>query len=64
MALMATLIGINYSIDSVGVALPDIDPAEPKFLKSVAGGGSEAKFAPVNARVCHRSFSSIHTCDS
>lgn len=59
---MAALVGIDWPINSVGV-LPDVDPTKPGFLKSADGGGSEAKFALVNAKVCHRSSPSIRIGD-
>jgi len=55
---MATLIGIDWPINSVGV-LPDVDPTRPGFLESDDGGGSETKFALVNAKVCCCSYSFI-----
>jgi len=50
---MATLVGINWPINSVGV-LPDVDPTKPGFLKSIDGGNLEAKAAFVNAKVRRR----------
>ena len=47
---MATLIGIDWPINSVGV-LPDVDPTRPGFLENADGGESGAKFALVNAKV-------------
>ena len=61
-ALMAALTGIDWPINSVGV-LPDADPMKPGFLKTVDGGGSEAKLALVNAKV-RRHPSSICPRDS
>ena len=59
---MATLVGINWPINSVGV-LPDVDPTKPGFLKNMDGGSSEAKAALVNAKVRRRRPSS-RTYDS
>ena len=59
---MATLVGINWPINSVGV-LPDVDPTKPGFLKNIDGGSSEAKAALVNAKVRRRRPSSC-TYDS
>jgi len=59
---MATLVGIDWPINSVGV-LPDVDPTKPGFLKNIDGGSSEAKAALVNAKV-RRPRSSNRTCDS
>ena len=38
---------------------PDVDPDGPGFLERDDAGGSEAKFPPVNAKVCCCSSSSI-----
>ena len=59
---MATMIGIDWPINSVGV-LPDVDPTRPGFLESGDGGGSEARLSLVNAKVGCR-FSSIGILDS
>jgi phosphatidylinositol glycan class N len=47
---MATLIGINWPVNSVGV-LPDADPTIPGYLDSKNGDGALARAALVNAQV-------------
>lgn len=54
--LMATLIGIDWPVNSVGV-LPDVDPTKPGYLLPREGDRTLAKAAQVNAKV--RSFPSL-----
>jgi GPI ethanolamine phosphate transferase 1 len=49
-ALMASLIGIDWPVNSVGV-LPDVDPSRPGYLSPRLGDESLARSALVNAKV-------------
>ncbi|KAI0061303.1 PigN-domain-containing protein [Artomyces pyxidatus] len=49
-ALMSTLLGIPWPVNSVGV-LPDVDPTEVGYLKMKGGERDIAKAALVNAKV-------------
>lgn len=49
-ALMSTLIGVNWPINSVGV-LPDIDPTKPGYLVTQDGERTQSEAALVNAQV-------------
>ncbi|KAJ7919305.1 Phosphatidylinositolglycan class N-domain-containing protein [Mycena leptocephala] len=48
--LMATLIGIDWPVNSVGV-LPDVDPTKPGYLLPREGDRTLAKAAQVNAKM-------------
>lgn len=54
--LMATLLGIDWPVNSVGV-LPDVDPTRPGYIQSADSERDTAKSALVNAQV--RSITSI-----
>jgi hypothetical protein len=56
--IMASLLGINWPVNSVGV-LPDVDPHHPGFLQFSGGEKTRADAALVNARVCFN-FSPTH----
>lgn len=47
---MASLIGINWPVNSVGV-LPDVDPTRPGYLSPRSGDETLARSALVNAKV-------------
>ena len=49
-ALMASLIGVEWPVNSVGI-LPDIDTSRPGYLNPVSGDEAKAKLALVNAQV-------------
>ncbi|OCH87853.1 PigN-domain-containing protein [Obba rivulosa] len=49
-ALMATLIGVEWPVNSVGV-LPDVDPTRPGYLDFKEGEATHARAALLNARV-------------
>jgi len=49
-SLMATLIGIDWPVNSVGV-LPDVDPTRPGYLDATGSDEKIAKAALVNAKV-------------
>jgi phosphatidylinositol glycan class N len=49
-AIMASLIGIPWPINSVGV-LPDVDPTRPGYLNPKEGEAMKATAALVNAKV-------------
>jgi len=49
-ALMASLLGINWPVNSVGV-LPDVDPTRAGYLSPHLGEETLAKVALVNAKV-------------
>ncbi|TFK61033.1 PigN-domain-containing protein [Pluteus cervinus] len=57
--LMATLLGINWPVNGVGV-LPDVDPTRPGYLSAVDGGASSARAALVNARVIIEHYARKH----
>ncbi|KAJ7069034.1 Phosphatidylinositolglycan class N-domain-containing protein [Mycena belliarum] len=48
--LMATLVGMKWPVNSVGV-LPDVDPSKPGYLLPREGDESLAKAAQVNAQM-------------
>lgn len=50
--LMATLLGVNWPVNGVGV-LPDVDPTRPGYLSSADGGATGAQAALVNAKVVY-----------
>jgi GPI ethanolamine phosphate transferase 1 len=54
-ALMASLIGIDWPVNSVGI-LPDIDTSRPGYLDLTAGEEGKARLALVNARVSEKYF--------
>ncbi|KAF7974518.1 hypothetical protein HWV62_11972 [Athelia sp. TMB] len=54
-ALMSTLIGINWPVNSVGV-LPDVDPTRPGYLASAELEKTQAHAALVNAQVKSADF--------
>jgi phosphatidylinositol glycan class N len=47
---MASLIGINWPVNSVGV-LPDVDPTKPGYLLPLLGDETLARASLVNAKV-------------
>ena len=49
-ALMATLVGIDWPVNSVGV-IPDVDPIRPGYLKLKDGNKGKAIVALTNAKV-------------
>ncbi len=49
---MATLVGIDWPVNSVGV-LPDVDPTRPGYVLPRNGDKSLAEAALVNAKVSH-----------
>lgn len=49
-SLMASLIGIDWPVNSVGV-LPDVDPTRPGFLSPRSGNEATARASLVNAKV-------------
>ncbi|KAI0668974.1 PigN-domain-containing protein [Trametes maxima] len=49
-ALMSSLIGVHWPVNSVGV-LPDVDPTKPGYLLPREGEKSQAEGALVNAQV-------------
>lgn len=55
--LMATLIGINWPVNSVGV-LPDVDPNQPGFLD--VDDESKARSALVNVKVIMEQYRIKH----
>ncbi|KAG5727447.1 GPI ethanolamine phosphate transferase 1 [Termitomyces sp. T112] len=58
-ALMASLIGIDWPVNSVGV-LPDIDPSRPGYLSPKLGDESLAQMAFVNAKVILEQYTTKH----
>ncbi|KAF8919551.1 Phosphatidylinositolglycan class N-domain-containing protein [Mucidula mucida] len=58
-ALMATLIGIDWPVNSVGV-LPDVDPTRPGYLQPHQGDEMLAKAALVNAKVILENYRIQH----
>lgn len=61
-SLMASLIGIDWPVNSVGV-LPDVDPTQPGYLSPSRGDKTLAQAALVNAKVrllvCHASLTRL-----
>ncbi|KAH0582173.1 hypothetical protein H2248_011824 [Termitomyces sp. 'cryptogamus'] len=58
-ALMASLIGIDWPVNSVGV-LPDVDPTQPGYLFPGLGEESLARLAFVNAKVITQQYTAKH----
>lgn len=50
--LMASLVGIDWPVNSVGV-LPDADPSRPGYILPKNGNETLARAALVNAKVRH-----------
>ncbi|KIY52039.1 PigN-domain-containing protein [Fistulina hepatica ATCC 64428] len=57
--LMATLLGINWPVNSAGV-LPETDPDKPSFLLPLGGNETLARAALVNARVLLENYVVSH----
>ncbi|KAG6902739.1 hypothetical protein C0995_012403 [Termitomyces sp. Mi166 len=57
--LMASLLGIAWPINSVGV-LPDVDPTQPGYLSSELGDELVAQMAFVNAKVILEQYTAKH----
>jgi GPI ethanolamine phosphate transferase 1 len=60
-SLMASLIGIDWPINSVGV-LPDVDPSRHGYLSPRLGDESLARSALVNAQVKYADFYLTNKC--
>ncbi|GLB34289.1 putative phosphatidylinositolglycan class N (PIG-N) [Lyophyllum shimeji] len=58
-ALMASLLGIDWPVNSVGV-LPDVDPTRPGYLAPRLGDETLAKAALVNAKVILEHYAIKH----
>ncbi|KAG6873897.1 hypothetical protein C0995_009676 [Termitomyces sp. Mi166 len=58
-ALMASLIGIDWPVNLVGV-LPDVDPTRPGYLSPELGEESLAQTAFVNAKVILEQYTTKH----
>ncbi|KAG6880001.1 hypothetical protein C0992_008208 [Termitomyces sp. T32_za158] len=58
-ALMASLIAIDWPVNSVGV-LPDVDPTQPGYLSPALGDESLAEMALVNAKVILEQYTTKH----
>ncbi|KAG6917063.1 hypothetical protein DXG01_004035 [Tephrocybe rancida] len=58
-ALMASLLGIHWPVNSIGV-LPDVDPTRPGYVSSKLGDKSLAQAALVNARAILEQYTTKH----
>ncbi|KAJ7921090.1 Phosphatidylinositolglycan class N-domain-containing protein [Mycena leptocephala] len=57
--LMATLLGLNWPANSVGI-LPDVDPTKPGYLLPDQGDETLAKAAQINAKVITEQYRIKH----
>ncbi|KAG6917065.1 hypothetical protein DXG01_004037 [Tephrocybe rancida] len=58
-ALMASLLGIHWPVNSIGV-LPDVDPTRPGYVSPKLGDESLAQTALVNARAILEQYTTKH----
>ncbi|KAG6917574.1 hypothetical protein DXG01_002043 [Tephrocybe rancida] len=58
-ALMASLLGIDWPVNSVGV-LPDVDPTRPGYISPKLGDEALAQAALVNAKVILEQYTTKH----
>ncbi|KAG6820926.1 hypothetical protein H0H93_009700 [Arthromyces matolae] len=58
-AMMASLLGIDWPVNSVGV-LPDVDPTRPGYLSPRLGDQTLAQAAFVNAKVLLEQYTTKH----
>lgn len=61
-ALMASLVGVDFPVNSVGV-VPDVDPHRPGYLKSPDGEKFQAEVSLTNAKVQSNSSKEILMAD-